>query len=112
MPIFTSLIGTPEQIKYLDENLEIIKEPNKENKASIQTKPLCLFFEREDRIVIGTVSAKVTRVATLPSREFIGFSQSPGGYIGSYACLANYFQPEWFYHSYGWFLKKFRFLSS
>lgn len=111
MPILTSLIGTSDQIKYFDENFEIPKEKNKNNLLSVQTQPICLFFEREDRMVVGSISASTLRVVTLRGDRFIGFSQPPGGFGGVYACLVNYFQPEWLYHSYGWFLKRAGYLA-
>lgn len=100
MPIATSLIGTPDQIKYLSDNLQIEAEPNSGTSTSVQTKTLCLFFERDDRVVIGSISGGRLRVVTLPSREFIGYSVSPGGYEGASVCLANYFWPQGLYYYY------------
>lgn len=88
-PIVTSLIGTPEQIKYLEDNFNIPSEKNGEN-ARVQTMPLCLFFEREDRVVIGPLYSSVGRVVTLPDNRFIGFSQPLEGFKGVRFCLLNY----------------------
>lgn len=91
LPIITSLTGTSTQIKFLEDGFQIPSEPNAEGKKDpVQTKPLCLFFARGDRSIVGPIMGNVGRVVSLPDDQFIGFSQPKGGYTAYSKFLFNY----------------------
>ena len=88
LPIITSLTGTSSQIMFLEDSFNIPSEKNAEGKKDpIQTKPVCLFFSRENRSIVGPTSGVVGRISTLPDDQFIGFSQPIGGYKGLLSCF-------------------------
>lgn len=103
MPIMTSLIDTPDEILHLENDFNIPKEPNADGaKPSVQTRPLCLFFARENLLIIGPAFGGIGRIVILPRDR--GFSQSLVGFWGREACY-EYIWPKTFHLIHQLFVK-------
>lgn len=83
MPIVTSLIDASEEILHLQNNFNIPAAKNGTN-PPVQTEPLCLFFARENLLIIGPIYTNIGRIIVLPRDR--GFSQSIGGFSGRGLC--------------------------
>lgn len=99
-PIFISLLGDPEQMRFLNEfNMGI--EDNSAGNPGVQTKPVCRLYENKDNILIGVIDwednekngtsiGSVRRIISI-RKDIIKGVQYKGGKIGNLQCDAKKF---------------------
>lgn len=81
-PFPTSLIGSPDQIRFL-ENLDINPVKNADGKGSIQTNPVCLIYQNDQYILFSNAKIPTQtnetrvpfRVISISRDQVLGFQQ-------------------------------------